>query len=292
MADKKQRKASGPRKKKPATQPANNPTKKVGSGGSRAEPARKPWQKEWSGERAQAARRSDRTPSESSATHRAQMRRHPAPRSPVESKPKSGPAPAQGPGQAQPGAKSDGRFKESFLHPDSTVVGMVEMGIGCSIWPGAVLRGDLNRIVLGDYVNVQDNCTLHTDVRSPLEIGDYSLIGHNAVLHGCKIGRGCMIGIGSIVLDEAVIGDGAMVTAGCLIRGKTKIPPRALVVSEGGKIRIFERKAAVRLTIAGSLEYVELARRHQKGEFAPFDEADQKSLLEMADQIVAELGLN
>ena len=178
-----------------------------------------------------------------------------------------------------------------FVHPAATVIGMVEMGAGCSIWPGAVLRGDMNLIRLGEYVNIQDNCTLHTDARSPIEVGDYSLIGHNAVLHGCRVGRACMIGIGSIVLDGAEIGDGAMITAGCLVRGKSRIPARALVVSEGGALRIFPGKAHVRLTVAGSLEYVALKSRQRKNVFKPFTRKEEADFLAEADRIVSALGL-
>lgn len=181
--------------------------------------------------------------------------------------------------------------RAAFVHADATVIGMVTMGRGCSIWPGAVLRGDMNAIRLGDFVNVQDNCTLHTDSRSPIEIGDYSLIGHNAILHGCSIGRACLVGIGSIVLDGAQIGDGAMVTAGCLIRGRARIPSRALVVSEGGGLRIFPGKAPVRQTVAGSLEYVELIERYSKAVFQPFTPDEERAFLQEADRIVAELGL-
>ncbi len=183
-------------------------------------------------------------------------------------------------------------MRRGFLHPAATVIGMVEMGIGCSLWPGAVLRGDMNSIRLGNYVNIQDNCTLHTDSRSPITIGDYSLIGHNAILHGCTVGRACMVGIGSIVLDGATIGDGAMITAGCIVRGRARIPARALVVNEAGALRIFPNRAHVRLTVAGSLEYVELIKRYGRGVFRAFSADEEKGFLEAADRIVAELGLS
>ncbi|MGQ2864251.1 gamma carbonic anhydrase family protein, partial [Leptospira interrogans] len=114
--------------------------------------------------------------------------------------------------------------KTAFIHPLATAIGLVEMGPYSSLWPGTVVRADMNQIVLGKGVNIQDNSTLHTDSSRGITIGDYTLVGHNTMLHGCKIGRGCLIGIGSIVLDEAEIGDGAMITAGCMIRGGKKIP--------------------------------------------------------------------
>ncbi len=125
---------------------------------------------------------------------------------------------------------------EPFVHPMAVVEGHVELGPQSSVWGGAVLRGDMSTIRLGLAVNIQDNSTLHVDSNGTGEVGDYTRVGHNVMLHGCKIGRGCLIGIGSVVLDGAEIGDGAMITAGCMVRGGKKIPPRALVVQKGGEL--------------------------------------------------------
>lgn len=183
-----------------------------------------------------------------------------------------------------------GEFK-AFVHPAATVEGDVELGEGSSIWPGAVLRGDLSSIRLGRYVNIQDNTTLHVDGRSPMSIGDYTLVGHNAMLHGCVIGRCVMIGIGSIVLDRAEIGDGAMITAGCMIRGGKKIPPRALVVQKGAELKIIENGAKTDLTVTGSLEYFELAKRYRKGIVKKLEREEELAMHEKAKAIIAELGL-
>lgn len=176
----------------------------------------------------------------------------------------------------------------AFVHPAGVVEGQVEIGEGSSIWAGAVLRGDLNTIRLGRFVNIQDNTTLHVDSKSPMTIGDYALVGHNVMLHGCTIGRGCMIGIGSIVLDKAVIGDGAMITAGCMIRGGKKIPPRALVVQKDGETRVIEHGAKTDYAVAGSLEYAELARRYRAGIVQPFDRDEELAFLNRARDIIRE----
>ncbi len=180
--------------------------------------------------------------------------------------------------------------KKAYIHKLAAVIGNVRLGKGCSIWPGAVVRGDVNTITLGDMVNVQDNCTLHAD-RQPIEIGDYTLIGHNAMLHGCKVGRGCLIGIGSIVLDGAEIGDGATITAGCMIRGGKKIPPGALVVQKGNELKVIEGKGNPIYAIAGCLEYAELAKRIQKKKFGQFSEKEEKKLFADAEEVARELGL-
>ncbi len=182
-------------------------------------------------------------------------------------------------------------YPHAFVHPAATVMGMVELGPDCSIWPGAVLRGDMGPIRLGKGVNIQDNTTLHTDSRGDISIGDYTLVGHNAMLHGCKVGKGCLIGIGSVVLDGAEIGDGAMITAGCMIRGGKKIPPMAMVVQKDGKVVVIEGRAKPALSIAGSLEYIRLIERHRKGIFEPFSPEEEQAMLAEAKQIAVEMGL-
>ncbi|MCS6972262.1 MAG: gamma carbonic anhydrase family protein [Turneriella sp.] len=176
-----------------------------------------------------------------------------------------------------------------FIHERATVYGDVTMGEFSSLWPGVVLRADMNSIVLGRYVNIQDNSTLHCDSRHGITIGDYSLIGHNAMLHGCTIGRAVLIGIGCVVLDEAEIGDGAMITAGCMIRGGTKIPPRALVIPDGSAVKIFENKARTAYTIAGALEYVALAERMRRGIWGPFSREEEEELFRKGKAIAEEL---
>ena len=177
----------------------------------------------------------------------------------------------------------------AFIHERAYVYGDMAMGEFSSLWPGVVARADMNAFVLGNYVNIQDNSTLHSDSSRGITIGDYTLVGHNAMIHGCTIGKAVLIGIGSIVLDDAVIGDGAMITAGCMVRGGTKIPPRALVTPDGSSIKIYENKAKTVYTVAGSLEYVELAKRMQKGIYAPFTREEEEVFFARAKKIVAEL---
>lgn len=180
---------------------------------------------------------------------------------------------------------------QPFVHEKATVLGNVRMAAGVSIWPGAVLRADMNDIILEEGVNIQDNTTIHTDSRKPVKIGAYTLVGHNAMIHGCTIGRGCLIGIASVILDDAIIGDGAMITAGCMIRGGTKIPPKAMVIQKNGDIKIIENKARSMYTIAGSLEYIKLIERHQKGVWGPFSEEEERAFQDEARIIMQEFGL-
>ncbi|MDF3819827.1 gamma carbonic anhydrase family protein [Leptospira sp. 96542] len=182
-------------------------------------------------------------------------------------------------------------FKSPFIHPNATCFGMTEFGESVSIWPGAVIRADMNKIKLGDFVNIQDNSTLHTDSKSPIQIGDWTLVGHNVMIHGCKIGRAVLVGIGSVVLDNAEIGDGSQIAAGCMIRGGKKIPPRSLVVPNGSDIKIFPGKAKPELTVAGCIEYAHLSERFLKNIFVPFTQEEENHFVSQAKEIILKLGI-
>ena len=110
--------------------------------------------------------------------------------------------------------------KDTFLADNATIIGDVEIGEGCSIWFGTVLRGDVNSIRIGNGVNIQDGSVLHTLYeKSTIEIGDDVSVGHNVTIHGAKICNGALIGMGSVVLDHAVIGEGAIVEPGSIYAG-------------------------------------------------------------------------
>jgi carbonic anhydrase/acetyltransferase-like protein (isoleucine patch superfamily) len=114
--------------------------------------------------------------------------------------------------------------KDCYIDPSSVVIGNVTLGDQVSVWPGAVIRGDMHWIRIGDRSNVQDGAVLHITHASdynpegwPLEIGDDVTIGHQACLHGCRIGNRVLIGIGAIVLDGAVVPDDVVIGAGTLV---------------------------------------------------------------------------
>lgn len=133
--------------------------------------------------------------------------------------------------------KSPKIHEEAFIAETADVLGDVTIGEGTSIWYGAVVRGDMNTIVIGKYSNVQDNSSLHVDSNEPLKIGDYTTIGHNAVVHGCTIGNNCLIGMGAIILNNAIIGDNCIIGAGALITEGAVIPPNSLVLGAPGKVK-------------------------------------------------------
>ena len=116
-----------------------------------------------------------------------------------------------------------------FLAETAVVIGDVAMGDDCSIWYGAVLRGDVNSIRIGNKVNIQDGAVIHTLYqRSKTTIGNNVSIGHNAVVHGATIEDSCLIGMGAIVLDNAVVESGAIIAAGALVTSGMRV--------EGGHI--------------------------------------------------------
>ena len=119
--------------------------------------------------------------------------------------------------------------KDTFLADNAAIIGDTTIGEGCSIWFGAVLRGDVNTIKIGNHVNIQDGAVLHTLYqKSTIEIGDYVSVGHNVTIHGAKVEDYALIGMGSTVLDGAVVGSGSIVAAGALVLSNTVIPPNTI----------------------------------------------------------------
>ncbi len=126
--------------------------------------------------------------------------------------------------------------KDAFVAENASVLGDVTVGEGSSIWYSAVARGDIAPITIGKYSNIQDNATVHNETNIPAIVGDYTVVGHNAIVHGCKIGNNCLIGMGSIILNRAEIGDNCIIGAGTLITQGKVIPPNSLVMGSPGKV--------------------------------------------------------
>ena len=126
--------------------------------------------------------------------------------------------------------------KNCYLADNATIIGDVVMGDDCSIWFGAVLRGDVNSIRIGNRVNIQDNSTVHTTFEdSVAEIGDDVTIGHNVVIHGARIEANALIGIGSVLLDHVVVGSNTLVAAGSVVLERTVLEPNSLYAGTPAK---------------------------------------------------------
>ncbi len=131
-----------------------------------------------------------------------------------------------------------------WIDPAATVIGRVTIGADASIWPGAVLRGDVNPISIGARTNIQDASVLHVGSARlaggdgiPCIVGEECSIGHAVVLHACTLGRRCLVGMGAIVMDGATTGDEAIIGAGALVVAGTQVPPRTLWVGRPARQR-------------------------------------------------------
>jgi carbonic anhydrase/acetyltransferase-like protein (isoleucine patch superfamily) len=155
-----------------------------------------------------------------------------------------------------------GRF---WIAPNAHVIGDVALGEDCSIWFGATLRGDNERISLGARTNVQECSMLHTDMRFPMDIGEDCTIGHNATLHGCVIGAGSLVGMGATILNGARIGRGCLVGAGALVTEGKEFPDHCLILGSPARVaRTLDSVAAASLRMSAA-HYVDNWRRFAKG---------------------------
>jgi carbonic anhydrase/acetyltransferase-like protein (isoleucine patch superfamily) len=123
----------------------------------------------------------------------------------------------------------------AFVHPDAVIIGDVVLEEGANVWPGAVLRGDVERITLGSHTSFQDNSVAHTDPGYPMVIGPDCVIGHGVIVHGATIGARCLIGMGSTLLNGCEIGDECIVGANSLVTQGKKFPPRSLIMGSPAK---------------------------------------------------------
>jgi acetyltransferase-like isoleucine patch superfamily enzyme len=150
----------------------------------------------------------------------------------------------------------------AWLAPSATLDGRVTIGSHASVYFGAVLRGDVNSISLGEGSNIQDNVAVHCDDDKPTVIGRGVSIGHAAVVHGCTIGDDCLIGMNATVLSGAVIGNESLIAAGSVVLEGTVIPPRSLVAGVPGKVRRELTDAEVEDIRRNGIHYRELSALH------------------------------
>lgn len=117
-----------------------------------------------------------------------------------------------------------------YVAPNATIIGKVIIGRDSSVWPGAVIRGDENTIIIGERSNVQDNCVLHVDETYGINIGNEVSVGHCAMVHGATIGDRTIIGINSTILEGARIGKGCIIGANAMVKAGMEIPDYSLVL--------------------------------------------------------------
>ena len=148
-----------------------------------------------------------------------------------------------------------------YVAPGAALIGDVVLGDSASIWFGAVLRGDNDRIRVGARSNIQDGCVLHTDEGLELVVGDGVSVGHRAVLHGCRIGNRCLIGIGSIIMNGARIGPDTIVGAGSLVTENKRFPEGVLVLGSPARVVRELGPGELQSVENAAARYVEKARQ-------------------------------
>ncbi|TMJ90885.1 MAG: gamma carbonic anhydrase family protein, partial [Alphaproteobacteria bacterium] len=163
---------------------------------------------------------------------------------------------------AAPDLPADGRY---WIADSAVVIGRVRLKSDASVWFNAVLRGDNEWIELGERSQIQDNAMLHTDPGFPLTIGENCVIGHNVVLHGCRIAANSLIGMGAVVLNGAKIGRNSLVGAGAVVTEGKEFADNSLIVGSPARVvRALDEKAA-RAIADGADIYVRRWQQYAKG---------------------------
>ena len=152
----------------------------------------------------------------------------------------------------------------SFIAKGTQIIGDVELKRYASVWYNCVLRADINKIVIGERSNIQDNSTIHLENDLGVKVGNDVTVGHNVILHGCNIENGALIGMGSIIMNGVKIGRGSIIGAGSVITEKMIIPDFSVVVGIPGKIIKTIKKESLKENIKWAKKYVELAQIHKR----------------------------
>lgn len=150
----------------------------------------------------------------------------------------------------------------SFVASNATLIGDVRLGRDSSVFYGAVLRGDIETIRIGEGTNVQDGCIIHLADDLGATVGAYCTIGHAAIIHACTIGDLCLVGMQAVILDGAEIGDECLIGAGALVTSRTKIPPRSLVLGSPAKVVRPLTGAEILSLRASADKYITVSRAH------------------------------
>ena len=152
--------------------------------------------------------------------------------------------------------------RAAFVAPNATVIGNVTLGPLSSVWYGAVLRGDIHSIEIGEGSNIQDLAVVHLADDYGVKVGNYTTVGHSAIIHACTIGDECLIGMGATILDGAVIGDHCIVGANSLVTQRFVAPAGSMILGSPAKVvRPLKESELIGLR-AWAEKYVEVAKAH------------------------------
>ena len=149
-----------------------------------------------------------------------------------------------------------------YIAPGGMVIGRVSIGRNSSVWHNAVLRGDIDKITVGENSNIQDGAVLHCVSNVETRVGDNVTVGHGAILHSCAVGDCSLIGMGSIILDGAVIGRNCLIGAGAVVTPNTEIPDGSMVLGSPAKVRRQLTEEEILHIKRNAEEYVRLAKEY------------------------------
>lgn len=158
--------------------------------------------------------------------------------------------------------------EDIFIADSARVIGNVQLGDDCSVWFGAVIRGDTDLISIGDRTNIQDNAVVHVDEGVPCTIGKEVVVGHSAIIHGATIGDNCLIGMRATVMNGAKIGKFCVIGAHALVTEGMEIPDYSLVLGMPAKVVKQVPEAMQERIKSGAAHYVKMGKRYLNHEFS------------------------
>ena len=154
---------------------------------------------------------------------------------------------------------------DAWVHVSASVIGRVRLDALVSVWPGAVVRGDVDAIEIGEASNIQDLAVLHPNRAKPVILGKGVTVGHSAVIHGSRVGDHCLIGMGAIVIDSQ-IGEFSLIGAGAVVTPGSVIPPGSMVLGIPAKVVRSLKEEEKNALIRSGEDYLELARNYRQQE--------------------------
>lgn len=153
--------------------------------------------------------------------------------------------------------------KAAFIAPNATIIGRVRLEAGANVWFGAVLRGDVNEIIIGPRVSVQDNAVIHVNRRHSTVVEADVVVGHGAIMEGCRIEPGALIGMNATVLDGATVGTGAVIAAGSVVRENQVIPRGMLAAGVPAKVKGPVSEAAQAHALQAAANYQRVSEKYR-----------------------------
>lgn len=151
--------------------------------------------------------------------------------------------------------------EDVYISETSVIIGDVTLKRNTNVWFGAVLRGDVNSIIIGENTNIQENTIIHVDENEQVEIGDGCTIGHGVIIHGCTIGNNTLIGMGSIILNGAEIGNNTIVGAGSLVTQNKRFEDGVLILGNPARVVRNLTEEEIKTNNRSCIEYIELSKK-------------------------------